>query len=103
MHKPFQGYEERVVIFVDTVKGTCGRRYYKPNGKNHGDQDKSVEMGAAKLPFEFTLTFVENVSILVLVGASPKSKTQAYSLPPVVKMPSFKVHFHLFLTRWTLS
>lgn len=24
---------------------------------------------------------------------------ETYSLPPVVRMPSFNVHFHLFLTR----
>ena len=56
-------------------------------------------------PLKLALAFVENISVLdqTIVLSMFTSVEFTHSLPPVVRMPSFKVHFHLFLTRWTLS
>lgn len=94
----------RVVIFVVAVKKeTCDRRYYTPNGRIQEDEGKRAEAEVACLPFKFTLSLVENVSILMLAEGFLHVDKETYSLPPVVRMPSFNVHFHLFFTRCTLS
>jgi hypothetical protein len=56
------------------------------------------------LPLELSLALVEDVSVAKSVlDHLPIAEDKTYSLPSTLRMPSFSVHFHLFLTRATLS
>lgn len=57
------------------------------------------------LPFELSLTLVKDISVppSVRPAAVVGNLEGTYSLPSTLRMPSFNVHFHLFLTRATLS
>jgi hypothetical protein len=56
-----------------------------------------------KLPFKFTSCLVEKVPAMILAPTHQLISHCTHSFLFVVKMPSLSVHFHLFLTRWTLS
>lgn len=74
------------------------KRYFKPDAKIQEDCEVKTR-SIVLLPFELALAFVENISSDVRGGLDALTGTKTYSLPPVVRIPSFNVHFHLFLTR----
>lgn len=60
--------------------------------------------GDQRSPFELSGSFVKHVPENDLVSKGNDTMViETHSLLPVFKIPSLRVHFHLFLTRATLS
>lgn len=56
------------------------------------------------LPLKFALALVKDVPKQKVNGQGMLiGRKQTHSLPSTRRMPSLRVHFHLFFTRWTLS
>lgn len=68
------------------------------------DEYSDLADGDERSPFELPGCFVEHVPEDGLVSKGNATMAiETHSLLPVFKMPSLRVHFHLFLTRATLS
>ena len=68
------------------------------------DKYSGLANGGERSPFELPGCFVEHVPEDDLVSEGNDTMLiETHSLLPVFKMPSLRVHFHLFLTRATLS